>query len=46
MTRLFLTPEVPDRLRTESDKLRLIPGTEGLKGTSPARLTAKREREE
>ena len=37
MTRLFLTLEEPDRLRIESDKLRLTIGAEGLKGTSFAR---------
>ena len=37
MTRLFLTLEEPDRMRIESDKLRLTIGAEGLKGTSFAR---------
>ena len=37
MTRLFLILEEPDRLRIESDKLRLTIGAEGLKGTSLAR---------
>ena len=37
MTRLFLTLEEPDRMRIESDKLRLTIGAEGLKGTSLAR---------
>lgn len=37
VTRLFLTLEGRDRLRIESDKLRLTMGAEGLKGVSTAR---------
>ena len=40
MTRLFMTLEDGDRLRIDSDKLRLTIGAEGLKGTSFARRDA------
>jgi len=45
VTRLFLQLEAPDRLRIESDKLRLTLGAEGLKGTSMARRVDTREAE-